>query len=118
MGEKVLHEVLTRLDALAAKLGTTAVALWGVLVAQGRVEGWQYLCWAAFWLIPIAIAIWFFNWVVRHPFKNDDKICGSVFIGLAMLGSIALFFNCLVTGLGFLLNPQYWAWHQLVETLK
>jgi len=56
------EEILTRLDALAAKLSTTADQLWTVLIRQAQIEGVLFACIA---LVLAAIAVGF--WRIGHP---------------------------------------------------
>jgi hypothetical protein len=57
MSDKAVQEVLTRIDALAAKLGVTSEHVWRILVQQARVECFESAAWGALWL-GVAVVTW------------------------------------------------------------
>jgi hypothetical protein len=121
--DKVTHEVLTRLDVLAEKLGVAAGQIWQIYVAQAKVEGIKYLASGVVGLLPLAIYLYFAKrfWVWDLDAGFNKKGSGGIFASLAtmialMSGGSALI--NLFASLTPLLNPQYWAFQQIVSQLK
>jgi hypothetical protein len=121
--DKVTHEVLTRFDVLAEKLGVAAGQIWQIYVAQAKVEGIKYLASGVVGLLPLAIYLYFAKrfwvWDLDAGFNKNGS--GGIFAGFATMialisGGLALI--NLFASLTPLLNPQYWAFQQIVSQLK
>lgn len=113
-------EVLKRIDALAAKLNVTAAELWKVLVKQARIEGIEWICWSAFWMI-VSISM------LKLTFRLDEyckKPGNADWDGVqtvpAVIGVITFLssLGCLAGTPGQFLNPEYWALKQIMDKLK
>lgn len=110
-------EIMKRIDALAAKMGVTGSHLWGVLIRQARIEGIEWLCWAALW-ISIASAGAYLAYRCHN--SPDDNWDDPVPIGFCILASAI----CFLIGLGCIggtpalfLNPEYWALQQILKAV-
>lgn len=119
-------ELLRRLDALAAKLGTTAAHVWQVYVAQGRVEAVRDSIMVAM-LAGVAIAMLLrapqFCWRNRCEIKKKCQWDGDGWTALAVL-SVGIALVCCIVAVYFgysaageWLNPQYWAFQHLMQDL-
>lgn len=120
MKAELSPELLSRLDTIASKLGVTATHLWSILVHQATIEARQDLLIAGIW---IALTI-FCVLCIRRFFKTPEPrtlsedpivaiLCGIV----AMIGIlISLLYACTAwTEFG---NPEYWAFHKILELVK
>ena len=118
------------LMTLAAKLGTTAEYLWGVLLRQAPITGAIDLAVMAAW---VAMAVFLIRLVRRKtttPAKTKEDQCyrsaewsgDSVTFAWAGAGAFALL-TALIVGselsnvVAALVNPEYWALKQIL-TLK
>lgn len=107
-------EILKRLDLLATKLSTTVDHLWGVLLYQARIEaigdsiGLLIILIAGYWVYRWA------RWVVKSG--ADDIIWFP--IGASVIALTILLFAELSSLPTELFNPQYFALHRIMESLK
>lgn len=112
------QEVLKRLDALAEKLGTTAVYLWAVLVKQAYLTGIGDGI-VALMLFGVS---WFsikcFNkTLVKAAEEDDDWYFASVLLGIVIAVLILSGINYGLDSFRELLNPGYYALHDVLQTL-
>jgi hypothetical protein len=128
---QLTEEILKRLDALAAKLGTTAEYLWGVLVKQGKVEGVMQI---AEFLILVVLTISFGlftkNYLYPHYLEWQGKYTefggwrtqekATVFYDLTWVGLVVtVIFMGVTLANAFdwvtpMFNPEYWALKQII----
>ena len=104
------------IEELAAKLGTTAEHLWGVLCRQAPISAVVGLaCDAA--LLWLAVLAW--RKLSRVNFDNWDNDCGkgALYGGLAIATAIAAAcaLGALPVEIAGLLNPEYWALKQVLK---
>lgn len=118
VSQETANQVLQRLDALAAKLGVTAQYIYGVYVAQARVEAVRDSLFAVLGVFGVCVSIYLFRWAWRH----DDTHDSSMYVGM---GSIALFVFSAATmlvsayaAIGEWMNPQFWALDALFKAIK
>jgi len=121
-----IQEVLKRVDAFAAHIGSTAPQIIEVLIKQARIEAVADVCWfilvGAGSVISAEYAIKLIKEI--RQFKKDNpyvNIDGRVLcIGIL---SLVFFFStlaagaCLQSSLTEFINPQYWALQQLLKVL-
>lgn len=116
-------EIFKRLDAIGEKLGVAATHLYAVYVHQSVVEGIANMIVTGIALLVLAVAVWLFRRGMNIP-KDYDNRCtdeAKTFMILSSIGAfIALWFVCgyFVSGVQYLMNPEYWAIHRLVEDLR
>ena len=110
MNEQMQQELLNRLDALAAKLGTTAEHLWGVLIYQARIDALV----SAIGFVVFGLITMFLYKVVRNADDEIDRIFPAV--GMVITFGIAI--ACLFSIWTPLLNPEYFALQKVLEVLK
>lgn len=123
MDANLTNEVLKRIDALAAKLGTTGEYLWTVLVRQARVEAIQNIVTVILSAIVIAVSIAVLKWGIRREVENDwwgepgniTAIIASVTLAIVCTVIIIQLSNAIPT---LLMNPEYWALKQVLEAMK
>lgn len=118
--EKFTQEMLARLDALAAKLGVAASAIWNFYIRQARIEGLLYLVYLACTLGCCVFCVFLAKRRVS-AFKRDrniDHIGCAVPLFLVASGFLA--WSCFnlhesITALG---NPGYFAFQAIIDQLK
>ena len=122
------QEILTRIDALAAKLGVTADHIWLVLVKQAGVEAW--MC-GAIGVTCAILAVVAFSWCwklggqchsiresERHYGSGEGFLAGAFFSGLAGV-ALTIATMVLLSGVPTLvMNPEYWALKQVLAAVK
>lgn len=118
---EAMKEITPLLEKLAAKLGTTAEHLWGVLVKQAHVEGVVGLVFIT--VATVAVLCWGF-FIFPKLYKkykaiqkeygrySDDgegyliaMVIGSVALGVLFLVSLGEVNNVVTC----FYNPEYWA---------
>ena len=114
------------IEDMAAKFGTTAEHLWGVLVKQAPISGAVNL---ALCIVIATAAIWWLKIVIRktkpvspgpnkHPgaeWEYDTAVPAYISAAVAVILAIAFILmsaNGIVTSF---LNPEYWALLQLLK---
>jgi len=113
-------EITKLITDLAAKLGTTADHLWGVLVKQAPIESFSSIAAYLFTILVIAAVIYYGYRAVKWGMENDDEVKegGWVLIGAACL-ALFIWSVCLSLDLGRIvsgfLNPEYWALKQILK---
>ena len=118
MTKEALQLVTSGLDAIAAKLGVAAHHLWPVFIRQQMVWGIAYL------IMSVAVCLLFLASLRRLPKSEEElnanptektlAIIGAVVFGCALIIVFAEFADIL----GRLINPQYYAFRDLVKILK
>lgn len=127
MNEEMQREVLSRLDALAAKLGTTVEHLWPILVKQQVLDaittatliGVMYV--AAAILLGKTYRAAAIQRKVRRLgiFEGDDWIPSCCIIGWLLLCFTFLATSMSASGVvSGLLNPEYAAFRDLMWMLR
>lgn len=115
-----MKEVLTRLDALAAKLNTTGGHLWQVLVRQAQVEAVKDLLTA----LLCTVAAYLVIRLILRMYKADPGADQFHTVGVTMLGTMAVILLTVVGVVSLLhvptelLNPEYWALHTVLNALS
>ena len=108
------EELLKRLDALAAKLGTTGEQVWAILVKQARIEAITHalggLAFAA--LIFYAIKkLW--AWGRDESYREFETGFGTILLGIALLFAAAL-----VAEIRWYFMPEAWALQQILRAVN
>jgi hypothetical protein len=113
-------EILKRVDALAEKLGVASGELWKILVQQAHIVAIQT---GVEIVICGAISIVGYRWM-RRGFAAAEEDDWDSFPAV-MIGGLLMFFGGtlfaivnLIDVWTPLLNPQYWALQQILETIK
>lgn len=115
-------QTIQALNVLAAKLGTTAEYLWGVLVRQAPITGALDLAVMAAWLVALIFSARFVhkNTAGDEPRWDDEAArffaWGGVWLGalfVALIGGIII-----PSAVSAILNPEYWALKQLLGAIK
>ena len=129
-GAQVAHEavqgILERVDALAAKIGTTAQRIWDVYVAQAKVEAIRDAVLSVILLIVAALSVRLILFFGKKFNDTDYSGVGTVFgLGAAIVVLSAVIILCLVfsgvnayAAIPEWFNPQYWAFQHLTADLK
>ena len=109
------EELFSRLDALAAKLGVGAEYLWEVLISQAGVRVIQNLMIIAFVLVCVVVWSVCFRHLVAQEDENHWGWGPTILLGLLLvIGAVGA--GVLAWELpGLILNPEYWAFQQILE---
>lgn len=133
MDESMKEELLTRLDALAEKLGTTGEYLWEVLVRQAEIQVYQDLLTSAVLFICggvlLALGLYLLKQSTSYVWGgNEDSYTtmsgranrktGAFFSWAGSLFFLILSLSHAASLLTPLLNPEYWALKQVLEVLR
>lgn len=113
-------EILKRVDALAATLGVATKELWRILVQQARVEAYMAIGYTLVGAIGVAIATKvFFNGIKagNEDGWNDFPV-GASFGALGLFVFTIVFFVNLYGVWTPLFNPEFYALHQILSTIK
>lgn len=110
------EETMKLVEELAAKLGTTAEHLWGVLCRQAPISAVVGLARdaALLWLVVLA---WRKLSRVNFDKWDEDLVKGFLYGGLAIATAIAVVyaFSSLPMEIAGLFNPEYWAFKQVIK---
>lgn len=111
------QEILSRLDALAAKLGVAGNHLWELSIRQQKIGGIEEIIFSG---ILIILAISFGFWAKREfPKANrrsEDPI-GAVLLLFVSVGVFIIGAALLFGGINSLLNPEYFAFEHITKLL-
>jgi len=122
VADKAVDGILQRIDALAAKIGTTAQHIWDVYVAQARVEAIRDTVFVVILLIVSSLLAYLSYRLFRHGIKRDCYDDWPFITGaFSVIGSAGALIAALVISygaIGELLNPQYWAFQHLMQDLR
>lgn len=120
-------KTLEALAVLAAKLGTTAEYLWGVLLKQAPIQAVSDIVVCVAWIVGAALTWGFVKRKTTLPVDTDYQPprpewqsdaavgCGwGLAIGVALVAALVVGVNLpgIVTAL---LNPEYWALRQILK---
>jgi hypothetical protein len=113
------QEILSRVDALAAKLGVTAQYLWGVLIRQAKFEAVSiFLAIGACCLVTLLVFLKYREVAAREdsPCLDDHPALSFATTGIALMDVfiVALSIRLLPT---LLFNPEYYALEKVLKAL-
>ena len=123
VADSAIQGILSRIDILAQKLGTTAAYLWQTYLAQARVESIRDGIIAFLGLVAvIASSICFPKaWKkVRESEYGDDAlyVFYGIVCGIGVITGLITFLSFGYSAIGEALNPSYWAFQHLTLDLK
>jgi Ni/Fe-hydrogenase subunit HybB-like protein len=106
------QEALTRIDALAQKLGIAVTYLWHALIKNSYVEGVQY---GLFALVFFALAA--FAATRDIEWLDDGEARGFAWFGRSAVtwACIVAATACIVACVGRFINPEFYALQTLLE---
>lgn len=118
-------QTIALIRELAAKLGTTTEHLWGVLVAQARVDFFAstfiYIILIGFFVTEFFLLRWMTK-VIVEKWESDEvpPQFPAIAIATIILGIICIvgFFSAtsyMDMYLASILNPEYWALKQILK---
>ena len=114
MNEKLANEVMSRLDAVAAKFGVAAGQVWEILVRQAYIEGWMRLVLALAFSIVVLVAVVALHKTKRELLECDWQVAVTlVSVVLSVATTILVYRGCL-----FVWNPEYYAWREIALLMK
>ena len=114
------------IEDMAAKLGTTAEHLWGVLVKQAPISGAVDL---VICIVIAAAAAWWFRFVIRKTthrsanpdmyqrakWVNEDAFAAWVAVIFAVMFALIFIVGSAQGIVAAFANPEYWALQQLLK---
>lgn len=117
------QQVMARVDELGAKLGVAADHIWAVLVRQAYAEAAMR---TAFFVIAIIVTVLVYKlvrkWWAFGMEGNDDEnfaaCAGAVIAGVATTVVMAVATVRFVYAIGYAINPEYFAFQQIVSFVK
>lgn len=123
------QQILSRLDAIGAKLGVAAQAVWGFYLRQAKVEGLESLITGIIALLLLAVGIRFWqkvwDWDYGTPRENgygreNEHSEGPIICAYFCLLVALFIFGVIQVYSSFtpLMNPGYWAFQQLLSQMK
>ena len=106
-------EILDRVDAIAAKLGSVSHDAWNILLVQARVE-LVFCC--VFLLMGIGIGLSSI-FLFRQASKSQDSEEGWFVVGslVVVISIIMIGYN--LCGINESVYPPYWAMKQVLATI-
>jgi hypothetical protein len=109
------QEILNRIDALSAKLGVAAQVLWATYIRQARYEAVEEIVWATLESIGLYLLC---RWAIRH-FKDFEDLL-PIYVIVAIFGVLLVIFIIFSLDgvVPQLLNPEYWAFKELMSAVK
>lgn len=114
--------VLSRVDQLSAKLGVAAGHIWGFYVRQAYVEATTdaiaAIVAAVLSYISLRLAI---SWGKKQEQSIRYSVgygCAAATAGFVAIGFAITAFVNLYFGLQAIMNPQFWAFQQLISDLR
>jgi tellurite resistance protein TehA-like permease len=118
MNQQILDALLARLDALGAKLGQAGTAIWQMYVRQSKINGLELIFGA---VICLLCALFFFlntnKWTSNCLDENDELPAKITLYGVSAF-FLVIFCMCLINAADYLFNPGYWAFQDLIQTVK
>ena len=123
MNAELTKELLSRLDALAAKLGIAADQLWAILVRQAHIEAnIDFGLGLVTFVIFLAAVVVFVYGVKRGTKMNREQWdCASSVCTVLGGGIIPFAFGIAVAfwldAYRIAMNPEYWAFKELAKLL-
>ena len=119
ISDKAIEQVMTRIDALAVKLGVTAEYLFGVYVRQAYVEVMQFVTFFSVWFIVFTLTMLAFRKSMQVSWDNPTFWNISVVIG--GFASLILGMTVLIESKGVFacyFNPEYFAFKEILRNIK
>ncbi len=111
------QELIKRLDALAAQLGTTGAYLWEVLVRQAKISGYTDLGCTVF-LGALTYAGYKMARILWDKHEEDGGYAvGAVLIGCVSVGISIWTVVTLQVAVLELSNPSYYALEKILQTV-
>lgn len=110
VADQAVQGILSRIDALAAKLGTTAANVWNIYIAQAKVEAVRD---SVIGGILVLLSLLLFG--TSFSVEDDDIKAGAFLVGLVVLGFSLMWWY---SAIGEWINPSYWAFQHLTQDLK
>jgi len=121
MNSDMQQQILNRLDALAAKLGVAAKELFALYVKQVLITGWEAIVTGAVCYVVLVVCLRGM-WNVTHKDLGpyDDPIDKPVFWFSLIFGLFGIIAGTsfLVNGVDLVLNPQLWAFKEVLSNIK
>lgn len=118
MNDSWKQEIFKRLDALATKLGVASQYLFGLFVRQSFIAGIECLVGS---ILSAVLAVFLYKKIPawrewENEPRTDRMATPFAIIGIPM--AFIVFVVCFINSIDYLGNPQYWAFKNLLDTIK
>ena len=106
------------LEQIAIKLGVTADHLWGVLIAQQRIDAGIHIAFSCLSVINLLAFIAMFRWAIRTD-TIDHDLWGPMLLvwGTLTVVFCIAFFVCVCAAITEIANPEYAALKGLLNMM-
>lgn len=122
----ITPEILSRLDALAAKLNVTGTHLWELLIKQATINGIQDIIGIVITFVMFLASICLFKFLMKKHEVAKDKIH---YDSGYLIGANVILFLCILIFLVTLslngsscinsfFNPEYTALYEILRAIK
>ena len=118
------EQIVTLIEQLAQKLGTTTEYLWNVLIAQANVQIYIFITVFVSTIIGIIVAVYLLKYTQKYWDKEDAPMTAWLALGfgtvvgfIALIGIVFTIANIsdVITAIR---NPEYWALKEVLNVLK
>jgi amino acid transporter len=116
------NKITNLLEGLANKLGTTTDHLWNVLMHQAHIEAFKNIATIVFFIIADTLM---FKYAFKHNKDKNLKNTKGDFESIAMLLFVVILVfiivitvNLLPETIDAIFNPEYWALHNILKSIR
>lgn len=119
MNDKIVDKATQYIDAIASKLGVASEHVYGLLVKQAIVSGVLDLIFGVALIIATYVLVRMSIWLAtsEKAYDNDLEPYG-VFTGIGALVALIFGIVCMYSGVGELINPEYYAIKEIMDVFK
>ena len=114
------EKLMSMLEVLAEKLGTTTELLWSVLVKQAGIEAQIWMMWIIVW-ISVFGSMAIVGIIVAFAAKKQreaDWGCWFILTFIAFALGIIVVVGCYSQVLTLSQNPEYWALNEILHSIR
>lgn len=122
ISNEAIEQVMTRIDALAVKLGVTAEYLFGIYVKQAYINSVIGICGITMIFVlllgMIPVGVWFCKRIRNKEICTEWHFAWAAPMGvltLIFLMSLTIELNNIVSGF---INPEYYAFKEILKNIK
>jgi hypothetical protein len=121
MNSETVKSIQDALTPLATKLGEGAAHVYAIYVREQYVSGVGSIIWSVVWLLLSAAVIVGASKLFRWASKEDEEevMTAAVIMGTGLgLVILVIATSCLDSGIQHLLNPEYYAIQDILDSVK
>ena len=114
MSDELMKQLLSRLDAVGAKLGAAGNVLWAAAIRQQYIDG-AFSLLGAVLLCIIGVVVIKAGAKVARKYKDEEYLSFGLFIGAIVF---CVMLALLYSGVSNIANPQFGAMQSLLSAVK